>query len=170
MRDEHVIELLESAPLARLTEGETERLRAHTARCEGCRRAYEAAQVASALLRARVAQVCEPSPFFQTRVLAALRERRAEEGPVLVRLWRAAGSLVSSMAASVAVLAVVTFAVPALYTLPDAQETAVSASDPYATESILIASDDASEQMNYEQVLSTVYGGEEAEGVDGPNR
>lgn len=169
MRDEHVTEILEGAPLASLGEAELVRVRAHVVVCEPCRHAYEAARVAAALLRVRAAEVHEPSPFFQTRVLAALRERR-EEAPALVRLWRAAGSLAASMAASVAVLAVLTFAVPTLYTLPpDGPETAGANAEPYTVESVLIASDDgAPEQLNYEQVLSTVYGGEE--GGDGPDR
>lgn len=169
MRDEHVTGILEGAPLARLSAAELERVRAHAAGCGPCARAYEAARVSSELLRARASEVFEPSPFFQTRVLAALRERRAgEEVPALVRLWRAAGSLAASMAASVAVLAVLTFSVPALYTRPEAADPAPYEAD--AAESVLIASDDAPEAMNYEQVLATVYAAEEAEGVDGPNR
>lgn len=169
MRDEHVTDILEGAPFARLTAAELERVRAHAAGCEPCRRAFDASRVASELLRGRAAVAFEPTPFFQTRVLAALRERRADEAPALVRLWRAAGSLVSSMAATVAALAVLTFTVPALYGTAEPLE-ASAGPDPYATESILVASDDAPEQMSYEQLLSTIYDAEEAGGADGPGR
>ena len=94
MRDEHVKGILDAAPLAQLGEGELAAVRAHTARCAECLRAYEAARSSSLLLKERAAAEVEMPPFFQTRVLAALRERRAtEEAPALSRLWRAAGAL-----------------------------------------------------------------------------
>ncbi|HYY57831.1 MAG TPA: hypothetical protein VE842_10905, partial [Pyrinomonadaceae bacterium] len=113
MRDEHIISILESAPLAEIGEGEMATVRAHIDTCRECWRAYEAAQISASLLRARVAEASEPPPFFQTRVLAALRERRAsDEASALGRLWKAAGALVSSMAATVAALAVLTVFAP----------------------------------------------------------
>src|SRR2546421_11563148 len=99
MREEHVRNILESTPFAQLSEGELEKVRAHAARCVECARTFEAARVAASLLRERAAREFEPSPFFQTRVLAALRERRAgEDAPAFLRLWRAAGAPASSMA------------------------------------------------------------------------
>src|SRR5215207_9767752 len=115
MRDEHIKRLLEEAPLASLGQAELAAVRAHVATCAECGRAFEAAQVSSLMLKARTQEAFEPSPFFQTRVLAALRERRAaeEERWTFARLWKSAGLLVSSMAATTAALAVFTFAAPA---------------------------------------------------------
>src|SRR5215217_4627003 len=113
MRDEHIKRMLDEAPLSSLGEAELEGARAHAEGCADCRRAFDAAQVSSSMLKARAAEAFEPSPFFQTRVLAQLRERRAaEEGWTLARLWKSAGLLVSSMAATVAALAVFTFVAP----------------------------------------------------------
>src|SRR5829696_5420712 len=113
MRDEHIKRLLDEAPLASLGKAELSAARAHADACAECGPAFEAALAASLMLKARAAETFEPSPFFQTRVLAALRERRAaEEGWTLGRLWKSAGLLVSSMAATTAALVVLTLAAP----------------------------------------------------------
>ena len=159
MRDEHVKGILDAAPLAQLGEGELAAVRAHVARCAECLRAYEAARASSLLLKERVAAEVEMPPFFQTRVLAALRERRAtEEAPALSRLWRAAGALVSSMAVTVAALVALTFTVPATSFTQETTET-IAASDIDPDEAALLAPDDvaAEDEIDYGQVLTTVY-------------
>ena len=111
--------------------------------------------VSSLMMKARVAETFEPSPFFQTRVLAQLRERRAaEEGWTLARLWKTAGLLVSSMAATVAALAVLTFVAPREAT---AQGTA--ASGPYTAESVIL--DESDEQMTNDQLFTSLYESDE---------
>jgi len=155
MRDEHVIDILEGAPLAQLGERELAQVRAHAEGCERCGRALASAQISSQLLRERAAGTFEPSPFFQTRVLAALRERRAaEEGWTLARLWRSAGLLVSSMAATVAALAVFTFVAPE-------QAPEVAAGGSYSAETLIFDEGADDEQMSYEQVLTSLYGPDE---------
>jgi anti-sigma-K factor RskA len=155
MRDEHIKRMLDEAPLSSMTEGELERVRAHTELCAECSRAFDAAQAVSLMLKERVSETFEPSPFFQTRVLAQLRERRAaEEGWTLARLWKTAGLLVSSMAATVAALAVLTFVAPQE---TPAQQVAAS-EQPYTAESVILDESDASEdQMSYGQVFTTLY-------------
>ena len=158
MRDEHIKQLLDEAPLASLGQAELAAVRAHVETCAECGRAFEAAQVSSLLLKARTQEAFEPSPFFQTRVLAALRERRAaeEERWTLARLWKSAGLLVSSMAATVAALAVFTFVAPAETTV--VQE--VASGNAYTAESVIF--DDAGdEQMTYDQVLTSLYGADD---------
>ena len=156
MRDEHIKKLLDEAPLASLGQAELAAVRAHAETCEECGRAFEAARLSSLMLKARTQEAFEPSPFFQTRVLAALRERRAaeEERWTLARLWRSAGLLVSSMAATTAALAVFTFIAPSETTV--AQEVAGT----YTAESVIF-DEGADEQMTYEQVLTSLYGPED---------
>src|SRR5215212_1328983 len=136
MRDEHIKKLLDEAPLASLGRAELAAVRAHAEVCEECRRAVAAAQLSSLMLKTRTRETFEPSPFFQTRVLAALRERRAaeEERWTLGRLWKSAGLLVSSMAATTAALAVFTFVAP--QEQANAQGLAAGSS-PYTAESLL---------------------------------
>ena len=173
MKDQHVIDILEAAPLTQLGERELSAVRAHADVCAGCRRAYEAAQISSLLIRERAATVFEPSPFFQTRVLAALRERRAAAAEVFSfgRLWRAAGAMVSSMATAVVLLAGLTLI--GLQPAADATQQTAAAADPYSAEAVLFEQAElADEEINYGQLYSTIYESETdaAEGANGQDR
>jgi hypothetical protein len=160
MKDKHIIDLLEHAPLASLSEDELAAVRAHAVVCQECQRAYEAARVSALLLKERAAESFAPSPFFQTRVLAALRERQAagERWP-LRRMWRTAGALVSSMVATVAALAVFTFVAPA----PPPTGPEVSAAfNSYSAEEVVFDQGSATaEQLSDGQVLATLYESDE---------
>ena len=162
MKDAHIITLLESAPVTSLGENELALIRTHVADCAACRRAFEAAQISALLIKERAAQEVEPSPFFQTRVMAALRERQASTETALSsfrRLWRATGALVSGMAATVAALAVFTLFAPQLDSTP--QEVA-SAFNSYSAEEVILARADATEDdLSYDQVLTTIYESDE---------
>ena len=155
MRDEHVKKLLDEAPLSSLGQAELAAVRAHAEVCEDCRRAVAAAQLSALMLKTRAQAAFEPSPFFQTRVLAQLRERRAaEESWSFARLWKSAGLLVSSMAATVAALAVLTFVAP---TQEVNAQPSVSGS-PYTAESVILDEADATdEQLTDAQVYTTLY-------------
>jgi hypothetical protein len=158
MEDRHVRHVLENAPLASLGEIELAEVRAHAEACADCRRAFEAARVSSLLLRERAAAAVEPPAFFQTRVLAALRERRGgEEVWSFARLWKTAGALVASMAAAVGLLAGLTFVAPGAQTTADDDQLA-AASGFYTTDDSLFAGDDtAADVLSDGQVLTTIY-------------
>jgi len=150
MKDKHIIEILDNASIASLSESELSEVQAHVRECVSCRSAYEASRLSTIVLKSRAQATTEPSPFFQTRVMAAWRERQAEESvPAMWRLWNSAKAVVSSMAVTTAALAVLSFVIPAT---PTADQTASALS----AESVIMgqASD---EQMSYEQVLSTIY-------------
>jgi len=157
MKEKHITEILDNASIVSLSESELNEIRAHAEDCVSCRGAYEAARLSAVVIRSRVKSTIEPSPFFHTRVMAALREQQAVESvPAMLRLWGSAKSLVSSMAVATAALAVLSFALPSP-AIP-ASDQAVSA---YSAESVLLgqANDD---QMSYEQVMSTIYDDDEA--------
>ena len=117
-----------------------------------CREAFEAARLSAVIIKNRVEATFEPSPFFQTRVMAALREPQAvESAPAMLRLWRSAKVLVSTMAVTTAALAVVSFIQPS-QTTPVLDQTA-SAYSEYS----VIMDQNTDDQMSYEQVLSTIY-------------
>src|SRR4029453_7483952 len=101
-----IIELLDSASVEALNDEDLATIHSHVADCSSCAQAFAAAKISSLLLKEGSPEVMEPSPFFQTRVLATLRDRQANEGWSLVRLWRSAGLLASSMAATVATFAI----------------------------------------------------------------
>jgi anti-sigma-K factor RskA len=168
MRTEHIIELLDSAPLRSLSETDLARIREHSDQCAHCRQAFKSAQVSSSLLRQRATAVIEPSPFFETKVMAAIRERQAATGAFsFLRFWRAARALVYSMAAIVVLLTGLTISQPGSLTeweSPD-QLAGFNAEDP---EWAVLAVDNASnDEMTYDQVLTDIYSASEREETDG---
>jgi predicted anti-sigma-YlaC factor YlaD len=157
MKNEHVISILESNPFVALSRDEVAKIEAHAVTCEACRRAYEAAQVSAALLHERAREAFEPSAFFQTRVLAELRERQAaHEKWAWSRLWRTAGGLASSMAATVATLAMLTFVIPG--TPSSESQNSVPVWSVYSTDSVVFDNGSlADDQISDSDVLATLY-------------
>ena len=159
MKDKHIINLLETAPLSDLSETDLAEVRAHAGECAGCRQAFEAAQIAMLLLKERVVETFEPSPFFQTRVLATLRERQtASDQWAWSRMWRSAGALASSMVATVAALVVLTFVIPGQMSTITPEASALSA---YSAEEVILNHRDLDDQISDGQILSTLYEAEE---------
>jgi len=160
MKD-HIKHILDNTPLAALSETDRQAIRAHTASCADCARAFEAARISTLLLNERAgetnANALNASPFFQTRVLAAWREQQATAGVWnLRRLWNATGGLVSSMAATTAVLAALTFVVPA----EESTAMQTAALIPSSAETVVF--DESDEEITNEDVLSAIYDEEEA--------
>ncbi len=161
MKDKHVIDILEQAPLASLSKGDLAAIEAHSNDCEDCRQAFEAAYVAAALLQQHAAEALATPPFFGTKVLATLRERRAiNDTWALGRLWRSAGALVSSMAGTVAVLAALSFVVPSGETTSNVS--VVSASNNYSAEAVIFDDSGLPEDLISDgQVMTTLYDADE---------
>ena len=156
MKDSHIVDILERAPLASLNENELDQVREHAQTCAACNRAYQAARLSAFLIKESVAETIEPSPFFQTRVLAALREQQANNSvPALWRLWKSAGAIVSSLAVTTAALAAFSFFAPGSGT-GTIQETTAALS-PYSAEAVVFNQDQSDDQMTDEQVLSAIY-------------
>ena len=148
----HITEILDRASIVALSESDLNEVRAHVLECMACRDAYEAARLSAVVIKNRAQVVIEPSPFFQTRVMAALREQQAVESvPAMLRLWRSAKAIVSTMAVTTAALAAISFLQPS-QTAPAIDQTA-SAYSAYS----VIMDQGADDQMSYEQVLSTIY-------------
>jgi hypothetical protein len=149
MNNSHIIDILDNAALAELTETQLASVRNHVDACPSCAESYHAAVLTSQVMHARVAVQVEPSPFFATTVLARIREQQPDNLPAMLRLWRSARYLVSSMALATAALAVLSFVVPG---------PAVGSSEPattaYSAESVILGDED---ELSYEQVLSTIY-------------
>src|SRR5919108_4822067 len=108
MNCRHVIQLVESKRLSSLSDVELKQLQDHLAGCDDCRRAYTAAQLASAMLHSRAAEVIEPSPFFAKRVMALIRAQSAPSRFDLMAMWNTARGFVYSAVVLVLVLTVLT--------------------------------------------------------------
>ena len=160
MNDLHIIKQLENGPLAHLSESELAQVQSHASGCESCGQAFIVARTAENLLRARAADLAAPPPFFQTRVLAAWRERQAA-GDMwnFGRLWRSAGAMFSSMAATVAILAVLTFALPT--TPVNSNGSAVAQSSGYSAEDVIFSPEGSDAGVSDEQVVTTIMGADD---------
>ncbi|HXD29597.1 MAG TPA: hypothetical protein VN643_00680 [Pyrinomonadaceae bacterium] len=158
LRDEHIIDLIEQNALNEISGADLTRVHSHVKLCASCERAYDAAQVSSALLKEQAAAAFEPSPFFQTRVLAALREHQAANEWSWSRMWRATGALASSMLAGVLAIAVLTFVAPGVS--PDA-EVSLAGNGYSAEEVILNQNEPAEDQVSDAQVLKSLYESDE---------
>lgn len=155
MNDKHITEVLDNAALAALSPSELEEIRAHARDCEPCSDAFAAAQLSALVIKERAQAVIEPSPFFQTRVLAALREQQAAETlPAFSRLWKSARGLVSSMALTTAALAALSFVVAAPATAPSDQTASA-----LTAEQVILGQD--ADDLTYEQVMNTIYADDE---------
>lgn len=154
MKDKHITEILDNTSIANLSEFELNEVQIHVKDCTSCRSAYEAARLSAVVIKSRTQVTIEPSPFFQTRVMAALREQQAVDSvPAMFRLWKSAKALVSSMAVTTAALAVLSFVLPGPAITEDP---AISA---YSAESVIMGQ--GGDELSYEQVFSTIYADED---------
>lgn len=155
----HITNILDEKPIAALDESDMATIRAHVESCSTCRESFQAARLSALLLSERASEAADhaanANPFFETRVLAAWRERQSEGISALRRLWNATGALVSTMAATTAALAVLTFAVPA----SDTTSQSTAALVPYSAESVVLGGDD--DQVTDDQVLNAIYADDE---------
>jgi len=155
----HIIELLDEKPLSGLSEAEMAAIRMHISDCLKCEQAFDAARVSGVLLHERAAAIHKPTAFFQTRVMARVRERQGNELWNFGRLWRATGALASSMIATVAALAVLTFVLPAETNFTSQETVSVNR---YSAEAVILNQSASAEELQSDsQVLTTLYGPEE---------
>lgn len=156
MKDKHITDILDNTPLAALSEKDRQAISAHVKACATCGEAYEAAQLSELLIKDRASETIEPSPFFQTRVMAAWREQQASGGrSAFERLWKSAGALVSSLALTTAVLAALSFAIPESTTTQAPVDTIA------AVESEVLGATESEEHLTEAQMLSAMYVDEE---------
>lgn len=160
MNSEHIIDLIENTPLSDIPDSDLARVRAHAGVCESCNQAWQATRIAALLLQERAAATFEPTPFFQTRVLAALREQQNSQWS-WANIWRATGALASSMVATVAAVAVLSFVIPST----PAETDLTLANNTYSAEEVILnqneVADTQKDQVSDAQVLTTLYGSEE---------
>ena len=153
----HILDLLDSKRVDQLSESERSAVYQHINECSDCHLSFQASHLAARLARERAAAVIKPSPFFHTRVMAAVREVRvAADVPVLTRLWRSAGLLASSMAATVATLAVLTFFAPSVQTTVD-QGPLISSVASISAEDVLFSQNERPETVSDAQVMNVLY-------------
>ena len=155
MKENHIVNLLESRSLGSLSVAELEMVKAHTAACSECLLAYQAAQTSLLLLQERKSVVVEPPPFFQTKVMAVIREQTvAPKRLGFLRVWQTARPLVASMGAFVVMLLALTF-----FNSPEppTEPSDLASVNDGAPEWVVVDSDDAGDEMTYSQALTVLY-------------
>lgn len=160
MKDEHILLLLDSDRFGSLSRSDALRIEMHMAQCDRCRQAHAAAKVAAALLHARAGATIEPSPFFSTRVMAAVRER--QNAPALLDLftmWKSARGLVLSAISLVVLLAGLTFLTPQ----QNGNGVVALAPGNYSTEGVVFSDElaNADASPSNEQVMDVVFTAED---------
>jgi len=152
----HIVKLLEEKPFSSLSSADIARAESHIANCSECRSAYDAARIAAVLIEVRSSERVEVGPFFKTRVMASIRERRlSSEEPALVRMWRAASALVSTIGILLVILTGITI-------FGERPETRVPATEMVASQNLyspehVVLEDLGDDELANDQVLGTIY-------------
>jgi hypothetical protein len=155
MKENHIVNLLESRSLGSLSIAELETVKAHTAACSECLLAYQAAQASLLLLQERASVIVEPPPFFQTKVMAAIKEQKlAPKRLGFLNVWQTARPVVASMGAFVAMLLALTFFNSSE---PPPEPSDLASLNDAAPEWVVVDSDDAADEMTYSQALTVLY-------------
>ena len=155
MKENHIVNLLESRSLGSLSATELDMIQAHAAACAECLLAYQAAQASLLLLQERASVIVEPPPFFQTKVMAAIREQKLPSNRLgFLRVWQTARPLVASMGAFVARLLALTFFNSSE---PPSEPSDLASLNDGAAAWVVMDSDEAGDEMTYSQALTVLY-------------
>ncbi len=155
MKNEHILKLLEQQPISSLSDDERSRIEVHITTCSDCLRAYQAARASAALLRARAEELVEPSPYFGTRVMAALGESASGQEFTLAAMWRPIRAMVTSMVFFVAILVALTYLNN--FTSPTDSQYLSTDNSLYSPESVVLENGDLTGELTNSQVLLTLY-------------
>lgn len=149
MKNNHILDILDNG----FGEADSALIESHTAHCADCRKAFEAARISSVLFRAAP---FEPSPFFQTKVLAAVRERRNSAKPLAAfwRWWQASAALVALMLVTVAGLVTLTLFAPQAGATE--AQAGVASYNLYSTDAVIL-NQKTERDLTTEQTLQIIY-------------
>jgi predicted anti-sigma-YlaC factor YlaD len=156
MKDIHITEILDGKRYAEISAEETASIAEHAAVCASCAAAFDAARISSYLLETRAeAASVEPSPFFQAKVMNAVRARQNLRKPMAAfrRWWQASYSMIALMIMTVAALIALTLFAPS----SSADETqAVVPNNLYTTDGVIM-NQRTPRDMSDEQVFQVIY-------------
>jgi len=157
MKNEHILDILDEKAFGDLNEAEMSFIRAHAAECMNCFQAFEAARISAMLLKTHAVESFEPSPFFQTRVMANLREKQAKINPfaAIGRLWKASSTLVVMMMTMVVALVALTIFAPKFNQVSSAP---VSSFELESTDMVIMNERLPGREPTNEQVFQIIYG------------
>lgn len=159
MNDKHITGILENNKLKDLNAEQLAAVESHARACAECRRAFQAAKISLLMVKKRAADSLEPTPFFEAKVMNAIREQRKSGaqtvGNRFWQMWQAAKILVSSLAAAVVLLGVLTFSVA--QTGEQTDFLASADTEFYTAESVLFGQADSGDELNNDEVFHQFY-------------
>lgn len=135
-------------------------LRLHSEGCEGCRAMYQNWLISDSLIKCRSAETLEPTPFVETRIVAAIRAAKDRSKPAfLAALWQKAGVVLTSIVALVVILVSLT-----LISTPSsignvAQDVSSVSSGSYSAEQVVMGDPGsvADDNLTNTQVADTLF-------------
>ncbi len=154
MNDKHILEILDRQRFSELSENELRSIEIHSAECADCRQAFEAARISAVLLNVRAEiPAALPSPFFEAKILNAIREKQNVRKPIAAfwRWWQASYPLVCSMLFIVLTLGALTFFAP-----NSKSEEAVSTYNLYSADAVIL-NQKPPRNLTTEQALEVIY-------------
>lgn len=153
-----IIACLDSVSLNHISEEILSELREHADSCKECDNVLTAAMLSSELLRARLdeAESIDPSPFFESVVINAIKAGKAVSTPIaaFTRWWKATSSILAFSASMSVILIVVALMTT---TVEEAPTVSSTSSNLYPTEAVLMDQATNGKDLTNEQVLQVVY-------------
>lgn len=160
MKESHILEILDSKRFVELSADESALINSHIGECQGCRKAFEAAQISALLLTARSeTETFEPSPFFQAKVMNALLQREGQKlrKPIAAfrRWWQASYSMVCLMLVTAGAFIGLTLFAPV--SNADETQSAGVQSNLYPTDAVILNQKSSRDDLTTEQVFQVIY-------------
>ena len=154
MKNEHITDILDKEAFDKLSKNNLAAIENHVARCPECSKSYRAAQISATLLKAGVSETFAPSPFFETKLMAAWREKQNKSVAAFWQWWQASSAVVAAMIVTVAALLVITLIAPEnRFNQPE--QAAVL--DNYSSEQIIFDPNDSTAELTNGQTLQIIY-------------
>lgn len=150
-------DLMDSCPAGQLSAKALEEIEGHVEMCPACAAALSATTAIGELfrIRAEAAEKVNPSPFFESIVMGALRARKAVAAPMsaFAQWWKATSSILAFSASASMVLMVVALMMTSRDETPT---TTITSGHLYPPEAVMIDATSGKDLTN-EQVLQVVY-------------
>jgi hypothetical protein len=135
----------------------------HAEGCASCQRAYSSWAISQELIKARAVDEVQPPPFFNRRVMALIRERKAApQAASLADFWRASKMVFGSIIAVILILVSLTIvtSVRTGSTEPtDSASTELAVGNNSAEQVVMgDTSTAANDNLSNTQVMDTLFG------------
>ena len=152
MKSKHITKILDETRFKDLSPVQISEINAHAEECAECGSAFQAARLSSVLFTNRTPEIFEPPPFFETKVLAALREKQALAKPIAAfwRWWHASSAVVFPILLVVITLMALTIFAPQ-------QPVQATLADDFAPEQIIFQGNDFNQTLTTAQALQIIY-------------